>query len=65
MSPTESLNRQCELEERRLGMRSLDPIEIARHFDRAAELRTLIAKDQPRIVGGAGGTKGARPPSHP
>lgn len=65
MSPAELLNRQWELEERRLGMRSLDPTEIARHFGRAAELRALIARDQLRIVCDANGTKGACPPSHP
>ena len=42
MSPTETLHRQIELEERRLGMRTLDPAEIALHFGRAAELRALI-----------------------
>lgn len=64
MSPTDILNRQDELEERRLGMRSLDPVEIARHFKRAAELRTLIAKDQLRLVCSTNGTKGACPPPH-
>lgn len=62
MSPTETLNRQCELEERRLGMQSLDPVEIARHFGRAAELRALIAKERLRLVYSANGTKGACPP---
>jgi hypothetical protein len=62
MSPNELLNRQRELEERRLGMRSLDAVEIARHFTRAAELRTLIAKERVKLVPGASGTKGARPP---
>ena len=61
MSPAETLNRQFELEERRLGMRSLDPVEIARHFGRAEELRALIAKEKLRIVSGARGTKGSCP----
>ena len=62
MSPTETLNRQNELEERRLGMRSLDPTEIALHFGRAAELRALIARERMQLVPGATGTKGACPP---
>lgn len=62
MSPTEIVNRQSELEERRLGMRTLDPVEIARHFTRAAELRALIAKEHLKVVPDASGTKGACPP---
>lgn len=62
MSPTEIMNRQCELQERRLGMRSLDPAVIARHFANAAELRLRIAKDRLRLAPGPSGTKGARPP---
>lgn len=59
LSPAELRMRQCELEERRLGMRSLDPGEIARHFGKAAELRALIAEGRVRIVSGASGTKGS------
>ena len=62
MSPAEILNRQYELEERRLGMRSLDPAEIARHFGKAAELRALIATERLHLVSDASGTKGACPP---
>lgn len=61
MMPDEKLYRQWELEERRLGMRSLDPADIARHFDRAAELRAMIAGERPRLVFGLSGTKGASP----
>jgi hypothetical protein len=61
MNPTETLNRQHELEERRLGMRSSDPADIARHFGKAAELRVLIAKERLRLVHGASGTKGSSP----
>lgn len=61
MSPTEMLHRQSELEERRLGMRTLDPAEITRHFGRAAELRALIATERPQLVVGPTGTKGAYP----
>ncbi|GAO39244.1 hypothetical protein SCH01S_28_01050 [Sphingomonas changbaiensis NBRC 104936] len=61
MTSTETLNRQRELEERRLGMRSLDPTEIARHFGRAAELRALIARERLRLVSSATGTKGSSP----
>lgn len=62
MSPAETQNRQCELEERRLGMRSLDPAEIARHFGKAAELRALIARERVHLATGASGTKGSCPP---
>ena len=62
MSPAETLNRQSELEERRLGMRTLDPGQIAHHFTRAAELRGLIARERMQLVAGASGTKGACPP---
>ena len=62
MSPIETLNRQSELEERRLGMRTLDPAEIALHFGRAAELRALIARESMQLVPGATVTKGACPP---
>jgi hypothetical protein len=64
VSPAEILNRQIELEERRLGMRTLDPVEIARHFGKAAELRALIARERLQLVAGASGTKGSRPPQH-
>jgi hypothetical protein len=59
MSPTTILNRQSELEERRLGMRTLDPVEIARHFTRAAQLRALIERESPKLVPAISGTKGA------
>lgn len=62
MSPTQTLHRQIELEERRLGMRTLDPAEIALHFGRAAELRALIARERMQLVPGATGTKGACSP---
>ena len=62
MSPAEKQNRQCELEERRLGMRSLDPVAIARHFGKAAELRALIAAERLQLVSGASGTKGSCSP---
>jgi len=62
MSSTETLNRQSELEQRRLGMRTLDPVQIAHHFTRAAELRALIARERLQLVTGASGTKGACPP---
>ena len=56
------LMRKQELEQRQLGMRSLDPAKIAWHFGRAAELRALIDKASVRLVHGACGTKGACPP---
>jgi hypothetical protein len=62
MSPAETLDRHNELEERRLGMRTLDPVEIALHFGRAAELRARIARERLRLVPEATGTKGACSP---
>lgn len=63
MSPSQiSLHRQHELEERRLGMRSLDPETISRHFGKAAEIRDLIDKNERlRAVPNAVGTKGSHP----
>lgn len=62
MNPNEIHNRQCELEERRLGMRSTDPVVIAHHFGKAAELRALIAAERLQFVSGTIGTSGCRPP---
>lgn len=58
-SPELLINRQHELEARKLGMRSLDPAEIARQFDIASVHRELIKKERLRVVGGPAGTKGA------
>ena len=52
MSP---LDHRAELEQRRLGMRSLDPAKIEYHFGRAAALRTA-GKSTSR---GSTGTKGS------
>lgn len=61
MNPLNLDLQQRELEERRLGMRSNDPAEIARHFGRAAELRALAAEQRVHLVSGATGTKGSHP----
>lgn len=62
MSPADKSDRQCELEECRLGMRSSDPAAIAYHFGRAAVFRELIAAKRPQLVSGVSGTKGSCPP---
>lgn len=55
--PSAESHRQMELLQRKLGMRSLNPVQIARHFAQAAEHRRLA---QPSLVLlDASGTKGA------